>query len=145
MLIRQIIDDKLAQYAFVIGCQQTGEALLLDPERDVDRYLALADHEGLRVVAVAETHIHADFLSGARELTTLIPGLRLYLSDQGGDGWQYEWPQRDGANVAWLHDGVTFKLATSGFARGTRPVTRQSIWHWSSPTAGAVRRILWAC
>ena len=71
MLIRQIADDKLAQHAFVIGCQQTGEALLLDRERDIARCLALAADEGLRVVAVAETHIHADFLSSASELAAL--------------------------------------------------------------------------
>jgi hydroxyacylglutathione hydrolase len=110
MLIRQIVDDSLAQYAFLIGCQQTGEALLIDPERDVDRYLALAAREGLRIAAVAETHIHADFLSGARELAAQIPGLRVYLSKEGGDDWQYQWPARDGANVTWLHDGTTFRV-----------------------------------
>lgn len=110
MLIRQIVDEKLAQNAFLIGCQRTGEALIVDPERDVDRYLALAEREGLRLVAATETHIHADFLSGARELAARVPGLRLYLSDEGGEGWQYEWPQKDGALVTWLHDGTTFSI-----------------------------------
>ena len=68
MLVRQIYDEGLSQYAYLIGCQQTGEALVIDPERDVDRYLAVAAAEGLRVTAAAETHIHADFVSGAREL-----------------------------------------------------------------------------
>jgi hydroxyacylglutathione hydrolase len=115
MLIRQIVDDALAQYAFLIGCQQTGEALLLDPERDIDRYLALAQREGLRLVAVAETHIHADFLSGARELAAHIRGLRVFLSDEGGEGWRYEWPQRDGVDVTWLHDGTTFQIGNIEF------------------------------
>ena len=110
MLIRQVIDDTLAQYAFLIGCQQTGEALVVDPERDVDRYLDLAARENLRIVAVAETHIHADFLSGARELTALIPDVRVYLSAEGGDAWRYEWPIADHANVTWLHDGTTFRI-----------------------------------
>ena len=39
MLIRQIMDEKLAQYAFLVGCQQTGEAIVFDPERDIDRYV----------------------------------------------------------------------------------------------------------
>ena len=68
MLFRQIFDPKLAQYAYLIGCQQTGEAIIIDPERDVDRYLAIAADEGLRIVAATETHIHADFLSGSREV-----------------------------------------------------------------------------
>ncbi len=43
---------KLAQYAYLIGCQVTGEALLIDPERDIDRYVELAEAEGLRITAV---------------------------------------------------------------------------------------------
>jgi hydroxyacylglutathione hydrolase len=72
MLFRQINDSKLAQYAYLIGCQRTGEAIVFDPERDVDQYIAAAAREGLRIVAVAETHIHADFLSGAQELARQV-------------------------------------------------------------------------
>ncbi len=110
MLIRQIVDDKLSQNAYLIGCQRTGEALIVDPERDVDRYLAAAGHEGLRLVAVAETHIHADFLSGARELAAQLPGLRVYLSGEGGDDWRYSWPEQDGVAAMLLRDGDTFDV-----------------------------------
>jgi hydroxyacylglutathione hydrolase len=110
MLIRQIVDESLAQYAFLIGCQQTGEAVVIDPERDVDRYIERAAGEGLRIAAVAETHIHADFLSGARELAARIPGLRVYLSAEGGDAWRYQWPDADAVDVTWLHDGTTFHV-----------------------------------
>ncbi len=110
MLIRQIVDEKLAQNAYMVGCQATGEALVIDPERDVDRYEALADREGLRVVAVAETHIHADFLSGAREFAARVPGLRVYLSGAGGDEWRYTWPADDGVDVVTLQDAATFHI-----------------------------------
>src|SRR5690606_11943279 len=110
MLIRQIVDDKLAQNAYLIGCQRTGEALVVDPERDVDRYLEAAAAEGLHVVAVAETHIHADFLSGARELAARLPGLRVYLSGEGGDDWRYTWPDEDGVAVTLLRDGDSFTV-----------------------------------
>lgn len=109
MLFRQIFDRRLAQYAYLVGCQETGEALLVDPERDVDRYLALADEEGLRVVAVAETHIHADFLSGARELAE--QGMRVYLSGEGGEEWSYAWPDAR-HDVVLLRDGQTFRIGT---------------------------------
>jgi hydroxyacylglutathione hydrolase len=115
MLIRQIMDEKLAQYAFLVGCQQTGEAVVIDPERDIDRYLDLAAREGLRIVAVAETHIHADFLSGARELAARIPGLRVYLSDEGDAAWKYEWPAKDSVNVTWLYEGTTFQIGRIEF------------------------------
>ena len=68
MLLRQVFDPHLAQYAYLIGCQRTGEAIVIDPERDVERYQQLAEENDLRLVAVAETHIHADFVSGARAL-----------------------------------------------------------------------------
>lgn len=90
MLFRMIYDDKLAQAAYLIGCQKTGEAIVIDPERDVDRYTHAAEKEGLRITAVAETHIHADFVSGARELAERT-GAKVYVSAEGGPDWQYQW------------------------------------------------------
>lgn len=90
MLFRQIFDPKLAQYAYLIGCQQTGEAILFDPERDIDRYVGIAEEEALRIVAVAETHIHADFLSGSREFAERFD-TRVFVSDEGDENWKYEW------------------------------------------------------
>ncbi len=90
MLFRMLYDDKLAQAAYLIGCQQTKEAIIIDPQRDADRYLVAAAKEGLRLVAITETHIHADFLSGARELAEHT-GAKLYLSDEGTDDWKYGW------------------------------------------------------
>ena len=109
MLFRQITDRKLAQNAYLIGCQQSGEALIVDPERDVDRYVALAESEGLEIVAVAETHIHADFLSGARELAARH-GARLYLSAEGGEDWQYEWAKNSDHELTLLQDGDIFSI-----------------------------------
>ena len=107
MLMRQVVDQKLAQYAYLLGCQQSGEAIVIDPERDVDRYIALAKQEGLRIVAVAETHIHADFLSGTREMAARVPGLMVYLSDEGGEDWTYEWPAADDARWARYCSGMS--------------------------------------
>jgi hydroxyacylglutathione hydrolase len=115
MLMRQIVDQKLAQYAYLLGCQRTGEAIVIDPERDADRYIALAKQEGLRIVAVAETHVHADFLSGTREMAARIPGLMVYLSDEGGEDWTYEWPAADDARIVRLRDGNTFRIGNIEF------------------------------
>ncbi len=113
MLFRMIYDDKLAQAAYLIGCQQTGEALVIDPERDVDRYIDLASREHLRITAITETHIHADFLSGARELAERT-GAKLYLSDEGDADWKYQWlDKRRGGGIydhVLLHDGDTFRI-----------------------------------
>ena len=91
MLLRQIFDPQLAQYAYLVGCQRSGEALIIDPERDIDRYKELAAENDLRITSVAETHIHADFVSGGREFAA-DPTVRLYLSGEGGPDWTYRWP-----------------------------------------------------
>ncbi len=109
MFFRQIVDEKLAQHAYLVGCQRTRQALIIDPERDVDRYIAIARREGLRVTATAETHIHADFLSGCRELVERY-GCRAFLSAEGGPDWQYEW--------AAGHDSVTLLRGGDRFAVG---------------------------
>ena len=109
MLLRQITDPTLAQYAYLIGCQRTKQALVVDPERDVDRYLAIAAEEGLTITHVAETHIHADFLSGAQALAEAA-GADLYLSAEGDDdGWGSTWAQ-DRDDVTFLRDGDTFEV-----------------------------------
>lgn len=65
--------------------------MVIDPKRDVDTYLEIAKQNNMKITHVAETHIHADFLSGSRELAALT-GAKMYLSDEGGEGWQYEFP-----------------------------------------------------
>ncbi len=108
MFFRQVFDTSLAQYAYLIGCQRTREAVVVDPERDVDRYFDIAAAEGLRLTAATETHIHADFLSGARELAER--GLTVYLSDEGGDGWRYGWADGRAYDVRLLRDGDSFSV-----------------------------------
>jgi hydroxyacylglutathione hydrolase len=114
MFLRQVFDPHLAQYAYLIGCQRTGEAIVVDPERDVERYRAIAAEEGLKLTAVAETHIHADFVSGARELAAGDPTLRVYVSGEGGADWQSEWAQTR-PNVSLLRDGHTFLVGNIRF------------------------------
>ena len=102
MLFRLVYDDVLAAATYLIGCQKTGEAIIFDPERDVDRYIELAESHGLRIVAISETHIHADFLSGSRELAERI-GAHLYLSDNGGPDWSYTWLDKKTGGGSYDH------------------------------------------
>ncbi len=102
MFFRELYDQALAQASYVIGCQATGEAIVIDPLRDPAPYLDVARAEGLRITHVTETHIHADFVSGARELRAAT-GARLYLSAEGGPDWQYAFAVQDDAVL--LHDG----------------------------------------
>lgn len=88
MLLERIYDEDLAQASYLIGCQAKGEAIVVDPRRDLDVYLDLAERHSMRIVAVTETHIHADYLSGTRELAART-GAQMYLSDEGGLDWTY--------------------------------------------------------
>ncbi len=109
MLVERIYDEDLSQAAWLIGCQATGEALLIDPERDICRYLEIAEQAGLAITAVTETHIHADFLSGCYEFATSTKA-RCYLSEHGGDDWSYTWPKQSGVPVTYVKDGDTFSI-----------------------------------
>ncbi len=91
MYFKQFYDTDLAQGSYLIGCQQKGVAAVVDPRRDIEVYLADAAANGLRITVVTETHIHADYLSGSRELAAAT-GADLYLSDEGGEDWRYPFP-----------------------------------------------------
>jgi len=107
MLIKRYYDEKLAQASYLVGCQATGDALVIDPTRDADFYVEEAEREGLRVAAVTETHIHADYASGTRELASRT-GATMYLSGEGGEGWEYGFASSDGAEL--VHDGDRFEI-----------------------------------
>ena len=88
MLLERIYDEDLAQASYLIGCQAKGEAVVVDGRRDIAVYQALAEKNGMKIVAVTETHIHADYLSGTRELAAAT-GAEIYVSGEGGPDWQY--------------------------------------------------------
>jgi len=107
VLLRRFYDEGLAQASYLIGCQVTGEALVVDPNRDIEQYIAAAVAEGLRIAHVTETHIHADFVSGSRELAQRT-GATLYLSDEGGPAWRYDYATQAGAVL--LKDGSRLQI-----------------------------------
>ncbi|WP_217133359.1 MBL fold metallo-hydrolase [Leucobacter chinensis] len=88
MLLERIYDEDLAQASYLIGCQAQGEAIVVDARRDTGVYERIASANGMTIVAVTETHIHADYLSGTRELAAKT-GARVYVSDEGGPEWTY--------------------------------------------------------
>ena len=103
MLLERIYDEDLSQASYFIGCQAKSEALVVDPRRDIQVYLDLAAHHGMTITAVTETHIHADFLSGTRELASAT-GATAYVSGEGGEDWTY------GFNAELLHDRDSIQL-----------------------------------
>jgi hydroxyacylglutathione hydrolase len=108
MFFQHVYDKTLAQASYFIGCQKAKVAIVIDPKRDVDTYLEIAEQNNMEITHVAETHIHADFLSGSRELAALT-GAELYLSDEGGEGWEYDFPH------VGLKDGDSFMVGNLKF------------------------------
>lgn len=107
MLLRYFYDEKLAQASYMVGCQKTGEAIVIDPARNIEPYLKEAEKEGLRISATAETHIHADFVSGTREFAQRL-GTTAYLSDEGDASWKYGFASEIDARL--VKDGEKFKV-----------------------------------
>lgn len=96
MIFKFLYDASLSQASYFIGCQATNEAVVVDPLRDVDQYIELAEREGMRIAAVTETHIHADYCSGARELA-FRTSAQLFLSGCGTPDWRYRYAVNDRA------------------------------------------------
>jgi hydroxyacylglutathione hydrolase len=107
MILRRFHDPQLAQMSYLIGCRATRTAVVVDPIRDADMYVAAAEAAGLTITHVTETHIHADFVSGARELVART-GAKLLLSSEGPPEWQYEFAAADGAQL--LRHGDMFDV-----------------------------------
>ncbi len=88
MFVKRFYEPSIAQASYMIGCQANGEAIVIDANRDVDQYLQAAEQEGLQITHITETHIHADYVSGSRELAHKTGGT-LFLSDEGDADWKY--------------------------------------------------------
>lgn len=86
MKIKQFKVAGLAQYSYVLSSE--GEAIVIDPMRDFDRYTGYAQEQGLTIKFVTETHIHADFASGALALAE-ASGAVLALSSYDREPYRY--------------------------------------------------------
>ena len=107
MIVRRFFDEKLAQASYLVACDHSKLALVVDPNRNVAQYIEAAARDNFRIIAVTETHIHADFVSGARELSQRTAA-QLYLSDAGTPDWKYKYAKESGAEL--LTDGSTFSI-----------------------------------
>ncbi|HKF51229.1 MAG TPA: MBL fold metallo-hydrolase [Candidatus Acidoferrales bacterium] len=97
MIFQQFYLNCLAHASYVIGDEQTGVAAVVDPQRDVDRYLAFAEEHRLRIQHVFLTHLHADFVAGHLELRDRL-GATIYLGASARTEYSFS-PLRDGTVV----------------------------------------------
>ena len=99
MLFTQYYLDCLSHASYLVGDEETGRAVVVDPQRDVDAYVAEAAEHGLRIERVLETHLHADFLSGHLELAARTGAVVSY-----GEGAAVDFPMEP------VHDGQRISL-----------------------------------
>ncbi|TDM12727.1 MBL fold metallo-hydrolase [Macrococcus lamae] len=106
MYFKSFFNQPLAQMSYLVGCQKTGEAILIDPLRDLTPYIEAAEKENLSINYVTETHIHADFASGLREAAVIL-NAQAFVSGHGGDDWKYkQLPDQ----AVTLTDGYVIKI-----------------------------------
>jgi hydroxyacylglutathione hydrolase len=100
VIFETVRTDGLAHLSYLIGDRSSGRAAVLDPRRDVDVYLELARQHHLTITHAIETHIHADFVSGSRELAARTGSAKVYLSAEGGARYGFaHQPLRAGARL----------------------------------------------
>src|SRR2546426_6588087 len=97
MILRQFYLNCLAHASYLIGDEQTRTAAVVDPQRDIDHYLAFAAEHGLRIAHVFLTHFHADFVAGHLELRDRT-GATIYLGAAAKAQYAFT-PLRDGQSV----------------------------------------------
>lgn len=97
MIFEQVHTPGIAQLSYLIGDDSTGMCAVIDPRPDVDCYLELARKHFVGITHIFETHIHADFMSGAKELRSRLKTAKIYASAEGGAkyGFEHE-PLKDG-------------------------------------------------
>lgn len=84
LVFETIQTEGLAEISYLLGDDEEGTAAVFDPRADVDIYIELARARNVAITHIFETHIHADLVSGARELCSQVESARVYLSHEGG-------------------------------------------------------------
>jgi hydroxyacylglutathione hydrolase len=114
MYFRQLLYDETACASYLLGCKTRGKFAVVDPHVElVDRYIALAEREGMPIVAVLETHVQADHVSGLSELVSRT-GATPYLPEAAGVEFEHV-PLGDGELVE-LGNTEVRAIATPGHA-----------------------------
>jgi hydroxyacylglutathione hydrolase len=98
VLFRQFVDDDLGCSSYLIGDEDSGEAVVVDPAYEVERYLEQAERDGVRVVRVLETHTHADHVSGHGRFA-LDHGLPVSIHAAAEPEYPFD-PLEDGDTIA---------------------------------------------
>ncbi|MBV9009168.1 MAG: MBL fold metallo-hydrolase [Verrucomicrobia bacterium] len=104
LVFETIQTEGLAELSYLIGDDEEGTAAVFDPRADVDIYIEYARKKNVAITHIFETHIHADLVSGARELCSRVESARIYVSHEGGATY--------GFSNESVHDGDKFTFGS---------------------------------
>lgn len=90
LIFERLQTEGIAQLSYLIGDDSTGAAAVVDPTPDVDKYVALAREHAVSITHIFETHIHADLMSGSRELCARVGSAKIFVSHEGGARYGFE-------------------------------------------------------
>lgn len=97
LIFERIHTEGIAVLSYLLGDDDSGTAAVFDPTTDVDQYLEWARKKQLSITHIFETHIHADLVSGARELKNRLVSAEIHVSGEGGAKYKFEHKKvRDG-------------------------------------------------
>ncbi|MEY2439398.1 MAG: hydroxyacylglutathione hydrolase, partial [Verrucomicrobiota bacterium] len=89
LVFKTIQTHGIAELSYLLGDDEEGTAAIFDPRPDIDVYVEMARDEKLSITHIFETHIHADLVSGSRELCTRLESAKIYVSDEGGASYGF--------------------------------------------------------
>jgi hydroxyacylglutathione hydrolase len=100
LVFERIQTEGIAELSYLVGDDDEGIAAVFDPTPDVEKYVELAREKDVSITHIFETHIHADLVSGARELCARVDSAKIYVSHEANAKYGFETEK--------LHDGDTF-------------------------------------
>ncbi|MCX8044807.1 MAG: MBL fold metallo-hydrolase [Desulfobacterota bacterium] len=111
MFFKQFKVEGLGCLSYMIGCPMAGQAIVVDPKRDIDDYLQTAAAYGMVITGIIDTHVHADHISGAQELKAAT-GAPIFISHAAGVPYDHK-PLREGDRLV-VGKAIIEVVATPG-------------------------------
>jgi hydroxyacylglutathione hydrolase len=120
LVFKTIQTEGIAELSYLVGDDDEGIAAVFDPRADCDVYIEAAREAGVAITHIFETHIHADLVSGSRELCARLEPAKIYASGEGGAEYGFD-PEK-------IKDGDRFTfgevLVTARHTPGHTPAIR---------------------
>jgi hydroxyacylglutathione hydrolase len=108
LVFKTIQTEGIAELSYLLGDDEEGIAAVFDPRPDCDIYIDMAREAKVAITHIFETHIHADLVSGSRELCTRVDSALIYVSHEGGAKYEFEHQKvEDGDQFAFGETLVT--------------------------------------